>query len=368
MPSSSESRSRSARRSPDRRGGETSGRPEDVYRGRMPPPEPEGEPPKPATQTAPSASRARRAGGGAVRHRRQDGEAGTWTCPDCRRVISDCPTARDQHINGTYHRASLLWNEGFHKDFGQCQQEVLRRLDWEAQERKREKQLRLASRARSSSPQKRRKSVSRERKKDRSSRRRERRSDRESRRRNRSTGRRARKHRECEAADKENQLRERSESKRRHGQEREKPRQSQGRPRSSAATEPAYEVVRVTVKEEKRVTASGAKDQKEAEPESSEYTYEYESASPKMETDDAKKGKAAVGAQAQTAAVKKEQELKTAAKMAPVAKAGAAEMKTADAPASAGDQVGSGGAQDRRARMFNELLKTAMETAANLER
>ena len=63
-----------------------------------------------------------------------------------------------------------------------------------------------------------------------------------------------------------------------------------GRPRSSAATEPAYEVVRVTVKEEKRVTASGAKDQKEAEPESSEYTYEYESASPKMETDDAKKG------------------------------------------------------------------------------
>ena len=104
-------------------------RPEDVDRGRMPPPEPEGEPPKPATQTAPSASRARRAGGGAVRHRRQDGEAGTWTCPDCRRVISDCPTARDQHINGTYHRASLLWNEGFHKDFGQCQQEVLRRLD-----------------------------------------------------------------------------------------------------------------------------------------------------------------------------------------------------------------------------------------------
>ena len=50
-------------------------------------------------------------------------------------------------------------------------------------------------------------------------------------------------------------------------------------PGSSAATEPAYEVVRVTVKEEKRVTASGAKDQKEAEPESSEYTYEYESAS-----------------------------------------------------------------------------------------
>ena len=42
MPSSSESRSRSARRSPDRRGGETSGRPEDVDRGRMPPPEPEG--------------------------------------------------------------------------------------------------------------------------------------------------------------------------------------------------------------------------------------------------------------------------------------------------------------------------------------
>ena len=66
--------------------------------------------------------------------------------------------------------------------------------------------------------------------------------------------------------------------------------------------------------------------------------------------------------------MKKEQELKTAAKMAPVAKAGAAEMKTADAPASAGGQVGSGGAQDRRARMFNELLKTAMETAANLER
>ena len=31
--------------------------------------------------------RARKTGGGAVRHRRQDGEVGTWTCPDCRRVI-----------------------------------------------------------------------------------------------------------------------------------------------------------------------------------------------------------------------------------------------------------------------------------------
>ena len=86
------------------------------------------EPPKPATPTAPSASWARKTGGGAVRHRRQDGEVGTWTCPDCRRVISDCPTSRDQHMTGVYHSASLLRNEGFHRDFSKCQTEILNRM------------------------------------------------------------------------------------------------------------------------------------------------------------------------------------------------------------------------------------------------
>ena len=154
------------------------------------------------------------------------------------------------------------------------------------------------------------------------------------------------------------------------------PRQPQGRSRRSTVKPDEYEIVRVTVKEEKRLAASGlkndkedsdSKNDKEAAQESSEYTYEYESSSPMADAEDQGigPGKRKTGA---APVVKREQEQKTATKTAPVAKAGAAQGKAAVAAAKAGDQLGTHAAPDRRARMFNELLKTAMETAANLER
>eukprot|EP00435_Cladocopium_sp_Y103_P029165 s2895_g7.t1 len=108
MVTSSASRSRSARRSPERR--------------KSPPKEPESAEPassetKKEEEKGGDGSHGDRAegkrsrGSGAVANRRKKGQPGTWQCTHCHRVISDTPSAKQQHRESVYCKATRLWHE-----------------------------------------------------------------------------------------------------------------------------------------------------------------------------------------------------------------------------------------------------------------
>eukprot|EP00435_Cladocopium_sp_Y103_P059070 s697_g21.t1 len=108
MVSSSASRSRSTRRSPERR--------------KSPPKEPERAvaaslETKKEEEKGGDGSHGDRAegkrsrGSGAVANRRKKGQPGTWQCSDCHRVINDTPSAKKQHRNSVYCKATRLWHE-----------------------------------------------------------------------------------------------------------------------------------------------------------------------------------------------------------------------------------------------------------------
>ena len=143
MVSSSTSRSRSARRSPSRRGEEavsktlvkekpeaspappeTPAAPEESASAvpSAPPDSEACEKPKPKTWKGWSnendggqarSTRLRSVGGGAVRNRRTAGTPGTFECPECYRVIQDNKVAREQHWDSRYCRARRLYNRGY---------------------------------------------------------------------------------------------------------------------------------------------------------------------------------------------------------------------------------------------------------------
>ena len=132
MTSSSESRSRSARRSPSRRdeGEAKASKPEKSEAPSTAPESKEGEKPgrwdewntwvpeteetkKESSEHKARAARTRSAGGGAVRNRRAAGTPGTFQCPDCYRVIQDNRTSREQHRDSRHCRAHRLHKRGY---------------------------------------------------------------------------------------------------------------------------------------------------------------------------------------------------------------------------------------------------------------
>ena len=130
--STSESRSRSNRRSPAKKAadeGEAKGTgaagpaSADASPSRRPA-SPKGAPPVPAGQPEDSKEKTSRAGrskaSGARKSWRNDGDKGTWTCPDCHRVILDHPAGKDQHKVSAYHLSYLLWNAGCFSTVQMC--------------------------------------------------------------------------------------------------------------------------------------------------------------------------------------------------------------------------------------------------------
>jgi hypothetical protein len=73
------------------------------------------------TPAQPSYSQSRRPGG-ARKNVRKAGDAGTWECPDCYRVIQDNESSKDQHRVSAYCFSRRLWKVGaFYGDWPTCE-------------------------------------------------------------------------------------------------------------------------------------------------------------------------------------------------------------------------------------------------------
>ena len=59
-------------------------------------------------------------GGGARKNHRYPGQAGTWTCPDCRRTIDDNQASVQQHRRSVYCVSRQLWHGGKETDWNVC--------------------------------------------------------------------------------------------------------------------------------------------------------------------------------------------------------------------------------------------------------
>ena len=124
MASPSRSRSRSDKRSPERRnavpepaepprwkkseegGGDRKGR---------------GRPSERARSSAPTErARSRAPGGGARKNWRPEGTPGTWTCPDCKRTVNDNLCSKEQHRRSPWCLTMQLWNHGPDKPWDFC--------------------------------------------------------------------------------------------------------------------------------------------------------------------------------------------------------------------------------------------------------
>ena len=145
MESSSKSRSRSNRRSPDRRASPPKGKGTE-----------EEEEPKAAAPECAEVSRAERRASqskvrtsGAVQNRRKQGDRGTWTCHECRRTIADNDCSKKQHWYSLHCRASRLYNRGCHDgNWEACKRQIEREMKAEAWDDE-ESNVRLRSKQRS---------------------------------------------------------------------------------------------------------------------------------------------------------------------------------------------------------------------------
>ena len=115
---STPSRSRSAKRSPNRRS---------PRRDRSPSRQPER-----SLRTGDKNQKVKSKGSGAVLNRRSAGDPGTHTCADCGRTIQDNPASVDQRRRSVYCRTARLANRGFAKgDWWACRRRVDEEISWE---------------------------------------------------------------------------------------------------------------------------------------------------------------------------------------------------------------------------------------------
>ena len=132
MASSSEERSRSGRRSPERRSrtrsrresaedaepkedGATSDRKtekrEEDHKGR---------PEQDSWSKASQSKRSKARGGGVRKNQRYPGQPGTWTCPDCERIVDKNDVSVRQHRRSSYCVRWQLWNGRVETDWKRC--------------------------------------------------------------------------------------------------------------------------------------------------------------------------------------------------------------------------------------------------------
>ena len=102
------SRGRSNRRSPAKKAAEEDAPASaDAPASKVAPKSPDGPPPARPVNTEDYSEKNKKPGrskaSGARKTWRQDGNTGTWTCPDCHRVILDHPAGIDQHKASAYH-------------------------------------------------------------------------------------------------------------------------------------------------------------------------------------------------------------------------------------------------------------------------
>ena len=124
MASPSRSRSRSDKRSPERRNAV----PEPAEPPRWKKPEERGgdrkgrgRPSERARSSAPTErARSRAPGGGARKNWRPEGTPGTWTCPDCKRTVNDNLCSKEQHRRSPWCLTMQLWNHGPDKPWDFC--------------------------------------------------------------------------------------------------------------------------------------------------------------------------------------------------------------------------------------------------------
>lgn len=62
----------------------------------------------------------RKPGGARKNWQRRDGDSDTWTCPDCRRIIKNLQSSKDQHRVSAYCLSYRLWTAHCFEDWQTC--------------------------------------------------------------------------------------------------------------------------------------------------------------------------------------------------------------------------------------------------------